>query len=116
MSYYVLKTAVTVALVVLVSEISKRSSVAGALLASVPLVSVMAFVWLYVDTRDTAQVAALARNIGWLVLPSLALFIALPIMLTRGYGFYLSLAMSIALTVVAYLLALLVGRQLGVSS
>src|SRR5215217_727460 len=98
MPYYAVKIAITVALIVAVAEVAKRSSLAGAILASVPLISVLAMVWLYVETRDVAQVAGLARSIGWLVLPSLALFIALPLLLGRGYNFYLSLVVSIGLT------------------
>lgn len=102
MSYYIVKVAVTVALVILISEISKRSSLIGAVLASVPLVSVLAMLWLYVDTRDTAQVSRLARDVFWLVLPSLVLFVVLPWLLGRGHGFWISLAIAIASTVAAY--------------
>lgn len=63
MSYYVMKIAVTSALVVLISEISRRSSLAGAVLASVPIISVLAMIWLYTDTRDVSQVSALSRDI-----------------------------------------------------
>jgi hypothetical protein len=72
-AYYVIKVVVSAGLVVAISELSKRSAVAGALLASVPLVSVLAMIWLYVDTRDSAHVAAASRSVFWLVLPSLAL-------------------------------------------
>lgn len=111
MSYYVMKIAVTTALVVLISEIAKRSSLMGAVLASVPLISVLAMVWLYVETGDGLQVAALARNILWLVLPSLVLFLLLPLLLSRGYGFYASLAVSIGVTVACYLFTLAVIRR-----
>ena len=94
MMQYVVKVAISAVLIVLVSEFSKRSSLVGALLASLPIVSVLAIVWLYIDTRDTAQVASLSRGIFWLVLPSLVLFLVLPAMLERGHGFYLSLAAS----------------------
>ena len=83
MTYYLVKITITALLVVLIAEISKRSSFVGAVLASVPLVSVLAMIWLYIDTRDVDKVAALASGIFWLVLPSLALFIVLPIMLSR---------------------------------
>jgi hypothetical protein len=102
MSYYVTKVIVSAVLVVLVSEIAKRSTWMGAILASVPIVSVLAMVWLYTETRDVTQVATLSRSIVWLVLPSLALFLALPMLLDRGYNFYLSLFLSVAITVVAY--------------
>lgn len=114
MTYYLAKVAISAVLVVAIAEISRRSSLAGALLASVPLVSVLAMIWLYVDTRDAARVAALASGIFWLVLPSLALFIALPILLRQGINFYLSLGLSIALTIACYGLMLALLRQLGI--
>ena len=112
-SQYLVKIVVTVLLVVAISEVSKRSSFVGALLASVPIVSVLAMIWLYIDTRDVAQVAALSRSVFWLVLPSLALFLLLPILLTRGYAFYASLATSIGATILVYLGAISFGRYLG---
>ena len=112
-SQYVIKIAVTALLVVIISGVSKRSTFVGALLASVPIVSVLAMIWLYHDTRDVAQVAALSRSVFWLVLPSLALFLLLPVLLARGYHFYVSLAASIAATAVVYLGAISLGRSLG---
>jgi len=112
-AYYVVKLVVTSALVVAISELSKRSTLAGSLLASLPIVSVLAMIWLYADTRDVAQVAALSRSVFWLVLPSLVLFLLLPALLQRGYGFFASLAVSIGATILVYLVAITVGRHLG---
>jgi len=100
--YYATKILVTTALVVLIAEIAKRSSFAGALLASIPLVSVLAMVWLYIDTKDVAKVSALSTSVFWLVLPSLVLFIILPLLLHFGMNFYLSLGVAIAITVASY--------------
>ena len=102
MFYTVIKLGLTAILVVAVSEAAKRSSLVGAVVASIPLVSVLAMIWLYVDTRDAEKVASLATSIFWLVLPSLVLFIALPLLLRGGVNFYASLGLSIALTVCAY--------------
>jgi hypothetical protein len=113
MVYYATKVLISAALVVLVSELAKRSTVAGAVFASIPVVSVLAMIWLYADTRDIAQVASLSRGIFWLVLPSLVLFVLLPALLDRGFGFYASLAMALAATVLAYLGMLLAGRHSG---
>ena len=112
-SYYAVKIVVTAALVVAISELSKRSTLAGSLLASVPIISVLAMIWLYTDTRDVAQVAALSRSVFWLVLPSLVLFLLLPALLERGYEFFTSLAVSIGATILVYLAAIALGRYLG---
>lgn len=104
MSYYLMKIAISAALIVAISEIAKRSSLIGAILASVPLISVLAMIWLYIDTRDVAKVSALATSIFWLVLPSLALFVSLPLLLKSGANFYLAIAIAIAITACCYFL------------
>lgn len=114
MAYYVLKVAISALLIVAIAEISKRSSFIGALLASVPLVSVLAMIWLYVDTHDSNKVAALASGVFWLVLPSLALFITLPLMLKQGYNFYLSMGLSILITIGCYWLMVTLLNQVGI--
>ncbi|MFU8763854.1 MAG: DUF3147 family protein [Haliea sp.] len=113
MTYYITKVAITAVLVVLIAEISKRSSFIGAVLASVPLTSVLAMLWLYLDTGDAGRVAELASSVFWLVLPSLALFVALPVFLAQGIGFYLSLGVSIAITAVCYGLMTMILRYFG---
>jgi len=115
LTYYLAKVAISAVLIVLIAEIAKRSSMLGAIIASVPLLSVIAMIWLYVDTRNTEKVAALASSIFWLVIPSLVLFVAFPVLLRHGMSFYLSLALSIALTVLAYFAIIALLRQFGVS-
>ncbi len=99
---YGVKVALTAAIVVAVSELAKRSSLWAALLASLPLTSLLALVWLYLDTGSTDAVAGLSRSIFWLVLPSLPLFVVLPAMLRSGWPFWLSLAVGCGTTVAAY--------------
>ncbi len=114
MIYVTIKVLLTSVLVVAVSEAAKRSTLFGALIASIPLTSVLAMVWLYIDTGDAEKVARLASGIFWLVLPSLVLFISLPILIRAGVDFYASLAASIALTVAAYFAMLHVLRLVGI--
>jgi hypothetical protein len=109
------KIVVTAVLVVAVSEVAKRSSLLGAVLASIPLTSVLAMIWLYADTGDAQKVADLATGSFWLVLPSLALFIALPLLLRAGWPFAPSLLASGALTVACYFLMLAVLKRFGVA-
>jgi len=99
-----MKIAVTTILIVVISEIAKRSTMVGAILASVPLVSVLAMLWLYIDTRDVNKVSALSSSVFWFVLPSLALFLVLPLLLKNGLNFYLSLGVSVAITIACYFL------------
>ena len=99
---YVIRIGLTAAVVVAVSEIAKRSTLWGAALASLPLTSLLAFVWLYLDTGDTRRVADLSQGIFWLVIPSLLLFVVLAFLLRSGWGFWYSLAVSCVVTATAY--------------
>lgn len=114
MGYYLAKIAVTALLIVIISEIAKRSSLIGAVLASIPLVSVLALIWLYIDTKDINKVSALASSVFWFVLPSLILFLTLPYLLKHGMNFYLSLGISVVITVASYYLMASVLNHYGV--
>src|SRR5688572_31513836 len=96
------KIALTAAVVVAVSEIAKRSSLWGAVLASLPLTSLLAFMWLYLETGNTQSIASLSQSIFWLVLASLPLFLVLPLLLRTGWSFWPSLGIACAVTVGAY--------------
>lgn len=102
MTMLLFKVLITAILVVAISEIGKRSTFAGALLASLPLTSLLALVWLYRDTGDALQAAQLARGIFWLVLPSLLFFLVFPLGVKAGWGFWPSLGAGTACTVCAY--------------
>ncbi len=115
MLYTALKVAITAVLVVAISEAGKRSSALGALLASLPLTSLLAFLWIYGETGDTVKIAELSRSIFWYVLPSLVLFIALPVLLSHGVGFWPALAASSALTFAAYLAMIWILGRLGIA-
>jgi hypothetical protein len=102
MIQYVIKIVLSVIVMVAVTELSKREAWWGALLASLPIVSLLSLVWLWQDTGDTVKVSAFAWSVFWLVLPSLALFLALPLLLHAGWNFWAALATGCALTVVLY--------------
>ncbi|MDQ6625594.1 MAG: DUF3147 family protein [Verrucomicrobiota bacterium] len=115
MWYYVLKVLISAVLIVAITELSKRGgSFWGGVLASLPLTSLLAFLWLYRDTHDAAKIAALSWSIFWLVLPSLTLFVALPLLLKRGISFPLSLLSSLAVMIAAYLCTAAMLKRFGV--
>jgi hypothetical protein len=111
---YALKIILSAAVLVAVSEIAKRSSFWGAALASLPLTSLLAFVWLYMDTGDVKQVINLSNSIFWLVIPSLVLFIALPLLLRSGINFWMSLFIASAATALSYVGMIKILLTLGV--
>ncbi|MEZ5303876.1 MAG: DUF3147 family protein [Verrucomicrobiales bacterium] len=97
-----IKAAVSGLLIALISEISKRSPSFGALIASLPLVSVLAILWMRGEGVETAKIAKHAHDTFWLVLPSLPMFLAFPWMLRSGWNFWLSLGLSVVLTIGLY--------------
>jgi len=103
MIYLVLKALLSGVIIALVSEIAKRSPGFAALVASLPLVSVLGMLWLWCDTSDPERMAAHAGATFWYVLPSLPMFLLIPFLLKRGVTFYPALAAGCALTVVLYL-------------
>ena len=111
---YDLKIAVTAVVVVAVSELGKRSSFWGAVLASLPLTSLLAFVWMRMDGAETGQIAGLSTSIFWLVLPSLLLFVVLPLLLRAGVNFWASLGLACLATVGAYAAMVAVLGRFGV--
>ena len=115
MSWYITKVAITAILVVSISEISKMSSFIGAVLASVPLISVLAMCWLYVETKDVEQISSLTTSIFWLVLPSLSLFILLPILLKAQVPFYMSMTIGLVVMIGCYFSMVYVLSKLGAS-
>ena len=114
MTYYIIKLVITTLLIVLISEIAKRNSLMGALLASIPLVSILAMIWMYIDTNDTKSAVEFSNSIVWLIIPSMILFISFPILIKNGLSFYLSLFISVAMTIAAYYSVIFILDKLGV--
>ena len=80
---------------------------------SLPLASIMSLTWLYNDTKDTAQVADFAESILWLVIPAMLLFIVLPYLLRRGWGFEAAMVAGIVATIIAYALGVWAAQSFG---
>lgn len=99
---FALKVLVSALVVAGSSELAKRHPGAGAVLASLPLASVLALSWLWLETGDASRVGGFSWAILWAVIPSLAFFAALPLLLRAGLGYWASLAASCALTAACY--------------
>lgn len=115
MVYLVLKAVISGVVVAAASEIAKRSPTYGALLISLPLTSLLAVMWLWRDTGDSEQVAALSEGTFWLLLPTLPMFLALPFLIRHGIDFWVALAMSCVLTIGLYGIAVWLLPKLGVA-
>lgn len=114
MAYYLIKLLVSALIILAVSELAKRLPGFAALVASLPLTSLLAFIWMRVDGSSNAAIADLSGQIFWLVIPSLLLFVAFAFLLRHGVDFWFGLAVSAGLTVAAYLALLPVLRKFGV--
>jgi len=96
---FALKIFISALIIAVASEVAKRSTLAGAIIASLPLTSMLVITWLYFETKDTAKIASVSHSIFWAVLPSL-LFLAVFAWLLRaglkfGYSFFLSTAVMV---------------------
>lgn len=101
MSWLITKYLTTAAIVVLVSEIAKRSDKLGALIAALPLVTILAMIWLHLETHSAEKVANHAFYTFWYVLPTLPMFLAFPLLLPR-LGFWPTLIASAVLTLACF--------------
>ena len=100
-------------LIVAIAEIGKRLPALGALVASLPLVSVLGMILLWHARPDAENMAAHAGATFWYVLPSLPMFLLMPVLLRHGIGFWLSLLAGCVLTVALYLLMMHFGPRIG---
>lgn len=114
MMYFITKCALSGLIVALVSEVAKRSPAFGALIVSLPLVSILAMIWLWRDTADTARIASHVEATFWYVIPSLPMFLLIPALLRHGVSFWASLAAGCVLTLMLYGLTVMVAAKFGI--
>jgi len=113
MLWFVIKAALSGLIVAAVSTIAKRYPGFGALVASLPLVSVLGMIWLWHDKPDAENMAAHAHATFWFVLPSLPMFLLIPAMLRAGASFWATLIAGCALTVILYFAMTWIGPRFG---
>ncbi|MDR7229928.1 hypothetical protein J2X45_000991 [Caulobacter sp. BE264] len=113
MLYFIIKCAMSGVLIGAASTIARRYPGIGAMIASLPLVSVLGMIWLWRDKPDPANMAAHAQATFWYVLPSLPMFLLIPTLLRRGVGFWSALAAGCVLTILLYLAMTLAASKLG---
>jgi hypothetical protein len=95
-------------------EAARRSPGLGGLILSLPLISVMAFFWLWTDTGDSELIAKLSMSVFWFFLPTLPMFLILPALLREGVGFWLSLSLALCITVSLYVAMLWFASRNGI--
>ena len=113
--YLLVKASISGVLIALASEAARRSPNLGGLIASLPLVSILAMIWLWRDTADVERIAVLSQATFWFVLPSLPLFLMLPAILRHGVAFWLALGFSCFITMALYAAVFWLLPKLGIS-
>lgn len=102
MLYTILKFVISAFLLVLISELAKKNTHFAALIAALPIISILAMIWLYHDTGDTHRISALSIEIFWLVIPSLTFFVTFSWLLRLNLHFYMSLGIAMTITALVY--------------
>lgn len=113
MQYLIVKYLITAGVVVLVSELAKRSDKLGGLVAALPLVTVLTLIWLYVEQQPVSKIANHAWYTFWYVIPTLPMFLAFPLLLPRA-GFWPTLLACIVITMICFGLFAVVVRRFGI--
>jgi uncharacterized membrane protein (GlpM family) len=109
--YYIVKVFISSALIVLISEVAKKNGLLAGLFASIPLVSFLAIIWLYIETKDVKRIAELSTDIFWLVLPSFSFFLVFPYLLKRNMLFGWAMLLSAGIMVILYLCLILILKR-----
>jgi uncharacterized membrane protein (GlpM family) len=113
MQYLIVKYLVTAGVVVLVSELAKRSDKLGGLVAALPLVTVLTLIWLYVEQQPVSKIANHAWYTFWYVIPTLPMFLAFPLLLPK-IGFWPTLLACVVITMICFGVFAVVVRRFGV--
>ncbi len=114
MIQFLIKLLISSGIIIIVSEISKKDTLMGGIIVSIPLVSVLSMVWLYLETKNVENVSALSTSILWLIIPSLTLFIVLPILIKSGINFFISMGISILITMGCYWIMIIILGKFGI--
>lgn len=114
MTYLFIKYLITAALVVLVSELAKANDKLGALIAALPLVTVLTLIWLYVEQQPASKITNHAYYTFWYVIPTLPMFLLFPYLLPK-LGFWVTLISCVIFTLVIFYGYAMLIKQLGIN-
>lgn len=113
MFYLAIKALISGILIAVASDVARRWPGVGALIVSLPLVSILAMIWLWRDTADAQRIADHSSATFWFVLPSLPMFLLIPYLMRQGLGFWLALAAGSVMTIALYLAMVVIGSRFG---
>ena len=114
MLFLALKALISGMLIAAASTLAKRYPGFGALVASLPLVSVLGMIWLWGEKPDAANMANHVGATFWYILPSLPMFVVMPALLRGGVGFWPTLGLGCALTIALYAVMVAIAPRFGI--
>lgn len=112
--FFTIKIFSSAAIIAIVSEIGKRSGWMAALLASLPLVSLLSMCWIYIETKDAAKTAEFAMAVPLLIIPSLIFFLVFPLLIRQEINFWISMAASVGIMMALYGAMLFLAAKMGI--
>lgn len=115
MSYLITKALLSGIIITAISELAKRNNLVASIVHSLPLMSLLAFIWLYTETKDAKLIGQHAFGTFWFVLPTLPMFLLMPWLIRTFGGFWAGLGSGIALTVLLYWLTMRLLKVSGIS-
>ena len=115
MAYLITKYLITALVVVVASEVAKRTDKLGALIGALPLVAIMIMIWLYLERQGNEKIGSYAFHTFWYVLPTVPMFLLMPWLMSRDVNFWLALIACAILSTACFVLTALIARRLGVN-
>ena len=110
------KIGLTALIIFAVVQVSERSTLLAAVLASIPIVSVLAMMWMNHEGQSAEEISVFAKEIVWLLIPSLLMFIVMPLLIDRGWEFYPALGAGLMPTIVGYFIMIQIMEKYGLTT
>ena len=110
------KIGLTALIIFAVVQVSERNTLLAAVLASVPIVSVLAMMWMNHEGQSAEEISSFAKDIVWLLIPSLLMFIVMPLLIERGWDFYPALGAGLSTTIIGYFLMIQLMEKYGLTA
>ena len=108
-----IKYLITASLVVVISEVAKKSDKLGALISSLPMVTLLVLFWLFIEKQSQEKIANHAYYTFWYVVGTLPFFLLFPFLLPK-LGFAISMVSSVIATLIFFYLYCLFMKQFGI--
>ena len=114
MLFIISKFFITSFIIVFVSEIVKYNNKIGALISSIPIITTLVLIWMYLGNEPIEKIANHSYYTFWYVLPTLPIFLILSYLLSHQYSFFISLIISLLIGIICFCILIYIGKLLGI--